>query len=87
MLWTVVSIKDTVVGAFNRPFLCRGRGEAMRMFTDEVNRNDAQNPLFGHPKDFELWFLGVWDDVTCKFDTPMDDYQRLATGVDVCLTE
>lgn len=84
MLWTMVAIKDTAIGVFNRPFMCRGRGEAMRMFQDEVNRNDAQNPLFGHPKDFELWYLGLWDDVSCLFD--IKDSGVIAVGVDVRLT-
>lgn len=85
MIYYVVCVKDTAVGCFNRPFFCRSTGEAMRIFTDEVNRNDRENPLFAHPKDFELWHIGLFDDATANFTTPTAPHV-LAIAVDVRLT-
>lgn len=83
MKWKVFSIKDTAVGVFNRPFCARASGEALRIFTDEVNRSDLQNSLYLHPKDFELWYLCMFDDVTGVFDG--FDVAVVAVGVDVRL--
>lgn len=85
MRWLLFAIKDTAVGCFNRPFCARHRGEAMRLFTDEVNSSDAQNPLAKHPKDFELYSVGMFDDSDGSLIA--SPCERLAAGVDVRLNE
>lgn len=85
MIYLMVSVKDTAVGAFLRPFCVRNRGEAMRIFTDEVNRADQQNPLYLHPKDFELWIIGSFDDASGQVLAL--DVLCQAVAVDVRLTE
>jgi hypothetical protein len=37
-------------------------GVAIRSFSDEINRNNADNQLFNHPDDFDLYELGEFDD-------------------------
>lgn len=85
MRYLMCAIKDTAVGAYLRPFCCRAPGEAIRIFTDEVNRVDAQNPLNVHPKDFELWSVGFFDDSSGVVSA--GDVRVLAVAVDVRLTE
>ena len=50
---TLVSIKDSAVQAFMPPMAVRAVGEGVRMFSDEVNRKEANNNLAMHPGDFE----------------------------------
>lgn len=67
MLHYVVSVRDRAAEVFNRPFYVPHRGVAVRDFTDEVNREDAQNALNKHPDDFDLYLLGTFDDNTGVF--------------------
>lgn len=60
----IVAIYDKKVGAYNRPFATRTKGEAARMFTDEVNRKADDNMFNRHPEDYFLAFLGTFDDET-----------------------
>lgn len=85
MRMIVACIKDVAIAAFLRPFVVRHRGEAVRMFTDEVNRMDKDNPLNAHTKDFELYVLGSFDDDSGALVSVAPE--RIAAGVDVRLTE
>jgi hypothetical protein len=60
----VVSVRDHAAEVYNRPFFATHRGIAVRDFTDEVNRAAADNPLYKHPDDFDLYLLGVFDDAS-----------------------
>lgn len=73
MNYHIVSILDTAVGAFGRPVFTRSKGEALRIFIDEVNRpNTDQQPnaMNAHPEDYRLFYLGSFDDNTGHFTTP-----------------
>lgn len=61
-----VAIRDNKV-AFNRPFFTPTTGAAIRAFSDEVNRSDANNEMNRHPADFSLYSLGTYDDQTAVF--------------------
>jgi hypothetical protein len=67
MLQFVVSVKDRAADVFNRPFFVPHRNVAVRDFTDEVNRNAADNQLNKHPDDFDLYLLGTFDDSAGTF--------------------
>lgn len=71
MNFTMVSIFDLGARVYSRPFFVQHSAQAVRSFSDEVNRPpapQAQNDLFSHPDDFELHELGTWDDGTGKFE-------------------
>jgi hypothetical protein len=68
MKMVVVSIKDTAADAFGRPAFVATEGVAIRQFQDEVNRAAEDNQLYRHPDDFHLYYLGLFDDVTGKFE-------------------
>lgn len=70
MDWIVCGVFDTGISAFGRPFFVRGKGEALRTFQDEVNREAVDNPLFNHSGDFRLFSLATFDDATGKFAMP-----------------
>ena len=55
------SIRDAKGEIFNPPFYKRTHGEAERDFTTLVNDPQAQISKF--PEDYDLWFVGGWDDV------------------------
>ena len=63
----VVAVKDSAVGAFNRPFFVPALAVARRGFVDEVNRVGEDNLMNRHPDDYELWLLGTFDDESGVF--------------------
>lgn len=83
MRWSVVSVYDSAVVAYNRPFFAPSVGAALRSFTDEVNRSAADNAMFAHPDDFSLWLLAEFDDEAGKFYAMEDTKRVLARGKDV----
>lgn len=65
------SIRDSKSEIFNAPFYKSTHGEAERDFTKLVN--DDKSMLSQFPEDFDLYYLGVYDDNTGKImarDTP-----------------
>ena len=60
----IVSVKDTAAGAFGRPIFVQSPAVAVRSFRDEINRPDSQEDMSKHPEDFELYFVGEFDDQT-----------------------
>jgi len=56
------AVKDLAVQAFGSPFLVRARGEALRSFQDEANRTDGQSAVAQHPEDYELYYIGTYDE-------------------------
>lgn len=56
----MVAIKDRALDAYMRPFFAQTKGQAIRMFTDEINNKES--PMQKHPDDYDLWYLGTWND-------------------------
>jgi hypothetical protein len=81
MKMCVVAVRDSAVGAFNRPFYAPSIGVAVRSFSDEVNRKAADNIMSQHPEDFELWYIANFDEELGRFETI--DARVLARGKDV----
>lgn len=68
MIQFVVSVFDQAAASFSRPVFVRSKGEAIRSFIDEVNRSASDNPLFGHPGDFQLFLVAQFDDERGRFE-------------------
>lgn len=68
MKQVVVSVFDSAAGCFGRPVFTVSIGAAMRSFSDEVKKDNPDNPMFAHPEDFTLFRLGYWDDFNGAFD-------------------
>jgi hypothetical protein len=66
-------ISDSRSGVHNAPFVYITQKEAEAAFYRLVNDPLKQSPMAQHPEDFDLWYLGEFDDTTGKFtalDTP-----------------
>jgi hypothetical protein len=64
MKLTLCTVKDRAADAYGRPMFVRSIGEAIRSFSDEVNRQAEDNQLYNHSDDFDLYELGEFDDNT-----------------------
>lgn len=58
----IVAVRDRQLDAFMRPFTAATIGQAVRAFSDEVNRQGSE--LNQHPEDYELYEIGQFDDDT-----------------------
>jgi hypothetical protein len=68
MKLSICSVKDRASDAYGRPMFVPSTGVAIRSFSDEINRTDADNQLFNHPDDFDLYEFGEFDDNTGTFE-------------------
>lgn len=74
----VFSVRDKKAEAFLPPFFVRARGEAIRSFVDAA----TDNKRFGsHPEDYDLYFLGLFDDVSGALIAPPHGVERLLDGL------
>lgn len=76
------SVKDRAADAYGRPMFVPSTGVAIRSFSDEVNRQDAENQLYNHPDDFDLFEFGEFDDNNGKF-TLYEEPKLLSLGKQV----
>lgn len=60
----IYAVKDLAVQAFGQPFFVRAKGEAIRSFQDEANSTTGQSAIAKHPEDYELYFVGNYDEQT-----------------------
>lgn len=60
MIAKVYSCYDTKAQVYHLPFFAMTDGAAIRQFSDWVN--DATNPYGKHPADYNLFYIGLFDD-------------------------
>lgn len=60
MIHMIVSVRDSAMASYHRPFSVPTPAAAVRMFGDEVSRDGSE--MQRHPSDYELWHLGHFDD-------------------------
>lgn len=75
----IVAVKDRAADAFMRPFFVPTTAMAVRSFMDEVQREAADNQLFHHSDDFDLYEIGIFDDSTGRI-VSHDDMKVLMLG-------
>lgn len=63
----IFCVKDRATETFGTPMFLVAKGQAIRSFTDEVNRASEDNQLYRHPDDFDLYELGEWETSTGEF--------------------
>lgn len=79
MVLKVYSIRDAKAEVFNTPFYQKTHGEAERSFQQLVN--DEKSTVHKFSEDFDLYYLGQYDDQTGKFeslDTPQHMQKAIA---------
>lgn len=76
------SVRDVVAGTFGRPFVSQSNAVAVRSIGDEINRASSDSILQSHPSDFELFFLGEFNDENGRF-APLADLERVVRCADL----
>lgn len=82
MKYVVMSISDKAVGSYMRPMFVRSVGEGIRLFTDEINRNAADNVMYAHPGDYDLYHLCYFDDEDGEFCDEEKNFPELVARGD-----
>ena len=67
---SICSVFDSASRLYGQPFFVPAIAAAVRSVGDEANRAAADNALYQHPEDFEVFHLGEFDDVSGVF-TPL----------------
>ena len=67
MKHTICSIYDSATEAYMRPFTAQSPAQAVRMFTDEVQRPDSD--IGKHPQDYSLFIIGEFFDHNAEIKT------------------
>lgn len=78
----VVAVRDRAADAYMRPFFVPTIGMAVRSFQDEVNRSGADNPMWSHPEDYDLYELGDFDEDSGRFLCHEPQPRMVAVGKD-----
>lgn len=81
MIYIVLAVRDRAANAFMRPIFVNTVGQAVRSFSDEVNRAAPDNAMHGHPEDFDLYELGKYDEETGRFEC-LESPRQVAIGKD-----
>lgn len=75
MIKKVYSIRDAKASVFNQPFFKITHGEAERDFHRLVN--DDKSMVWQYPDDYDLYYLGTYDDVKGVF-TSLETPEHIA---------
>lgn len=60
----ICAVRDAAVDCFGQPIFVRHLGEAIRSFSDEVNREGSS--FNKHYTDYELFCVGDYDDQSAR---------------------
>lgn len=78
MTQKIYSVRDAKTEFFSPPFLAHTHGEAERNFKQACN--DEQSKITKFPEDYDLYYLGDYDDNTGKM-APIDTPQHIVKAV------
>lgn len=67
MRLVVCVIRDSAADDYGTPYTFKTVGEAVRSFTDIVNRPDENSNVYNHPQDFELFKIAEYETSTGEF--------------------
>ena len=81
MILHIFTVRDRAANVFGTPYFAVSKGSAIRGFGDEINRKGENNMLNLHPEDFDLFYLGEYDDARGVFNT--DTPTQIAVGKDL----
>lgn len=78
MLSNVISVYDKKTGLFDKPFVVRHNGEAIREW--DIVTKDTQTKFGKNPEDFDLYQIGTYNDETGEM-VSLKPHTHLASGV------
>lgn len=67
MMLNILAVKDRAADAFMQPFFAPTEAIAVRSFREAVG--EADKPFCKNPDDFDLYWLGMFDDGKGQFIT------------------
>lgn len=76
----IYSIRDAKSGIFNQPFFGHTHAEAERNFHVQANKDGSM--VKEYPEDYDLYFLGEFDNETGKY-APLDTPQHMIKAIQV----
>ncbi|WNK12461.1 MAG: nonstructural protein [Microvirus sp.] len=79
----IYCVKDRATEVFGTPMFMVASGQAVRSFTDEINRAADDNQLYQHPDDFDLYEFGEFESSDGEFSC--HSARILVRGKDVSL--
>lgn len=79
MILKMYTVRDSKSEIYNAPFFQKTHGEAERSFRQMCN--DEKTMPAKYPEDFDLWYLGEYDDNNGKIET-IDTPQHVIKGVE-----
>ena len=81
----IFCVRDSATDQFGNPMFLVNEGQAIRSFSDEVNREDKDNMLCKHCDDFALYSCGTFDTGNGVFYTEAPS--QVVTGKQVRVRE
>lgn len=81
MKMKIYAVRDRATDQYGTPMFFVASGQAMRSFTDEINRAEKDNQLYQHPDDFDLYELGEYETNTGKFETKEPEMKVIGKDV------
>lgn len=85
MKYVVCAIYDRIAQIHGVPVYNNSKGSMVRGFADTINRPDENNQLYKHPDDYDLYYLGEYDDAHATHEL-IDKPELLARGASVKIT-
>ena len=79
MIFHIFSIYDSKAEAYNTPLYLAAKGQAVRAFDDQVNKEGSE--IGNHPEDYTLFCLGTFDDSTGQHE-PYETPQSLGVAIE-----
>jgi len=79
MKYLVCAVYDRVAQVHGIPNYVLSKGGTVRAFADQINSPNKDNQLYQHPDDFDMYYLGTFDDEDAKH-TMLDKPELLARG-------
>lgn len=77
----IFAVRDRQLDAYMQPWCAQSKGQAIRMFTDEVNNKDGQ--LYKHADDYDLYHIGTFEQQTGVITMQGAGPQQVAIGANV----
>lgn len=79
MKLVVVSVRDSAMESYEKPWFVPTTAVAVRAFRDEVARKESS--MHGHPEDYILFEIASFDEDSGKFDN-LPSPRQLIRGAD-----
>nr|QJB18896.1 MAG: nonstructural protein [Microvirus sp.] len=86
MNYKVCCVYDRIAQIYGVPNFTNSKGSTVRAFADMINKPDQNNQFYEHPDDYDLYYLGEFDDATGIFSLE-DKAELLARGANVKITK